>query len=101
MWGETTVLFDSDPTFSVEARSHCTLGYIDIHQMNNFFIKFPKIKQKMIQEVISNPYDHDRERFVHLCRKNIDLFSDLNRDDLRQLFYHSRYKFLNPDEMLF
>ena len=101
MCGEPSIIFDSDPQHSIEGQSYCTIGTIQHQDMLSFFGKFPKLKEKMIHKIITNPFDQGREDFVKLCKENIEFLKGFKSNDLRQLFYSCMHLFLNPAELLF
>ena len=42
-----------------------------------------------------------RERFVEICTRDIDYMKNLHPDIIRQLYYHSKQRFYEKNEMLF
>lgn len=99
--GETTILFDSDPQLSIEGQSYCTIGTIEHEGMNKFFGTFPKLRSSMIENIIKNPFDQDREDFVQLCKENITFLKNFSTNELREVFYMCMHLFLNPAQVLF
>ena len=45
--GEVEVLFDSDPMYTIEAMSYCTIGIVSQESFLNVLQKFPEFKYKM------------------------------------------------------
>ena len=76
MLGEIEVIFDNDPIYTIEAMSYCTIGQLEQEKFLDVLNKFPIFKQKMINQILENPYDLDREYFVDTCRKNIIFLKD-------------------------
>lgn len=101
IFGEPQVLFNSDPVQSYEAQNYCTLGQIEYDKMNEFFLDQPRIKESMIESIIKNPYDEDRESFVEICKKNIHFLEKVPEGLIRQLYYSCRHLFFIQDEVLF
>ena len=88
--GEIQVMFDSDPVYSIECMSYCTIGIISKEKFWELITNFPEMKQTVIDFIIQNPHDSDRENFVRLCLGNIDYLSTADEDSLRQLYYRSK-----------
>lgn len=96
-----SAVFESDPLYSIEAQSYCTIGQIEFEKLHQFFGKFPEIKEEMINEVISNPFDSEREHFLSICKNKIPFFLNLPDNLIRQVFYQCQHRFIYPDELLF
>ena len=77
------------------------MGMISLEKMKDFFKKFPKIKLDLINEIISNPYDHERDDFVIMCQNNIPYLQDLQVDTLKKFYYDCKYMFLREEALLF
>lgn len=45
---------------------------------------------RLSNEILDNPYDHDRDDFVKVCRKHIDFFKDEDDEVLKKLYYNSK-----------
>jgi CRP-like cAMP-binding protein len=99
--GETSILFDSDPQYSIEGQSYCTIGTIEEVNMNKFLGNNPKVRQIMIDKIINNHFDENREDFVRLCKENIEFLKHFKSKDLRELYYSCMHLFLNPAQVLF
>lgn len=69
--------------------------------MNKFFGTFPKLRSSMIENIIKNPFDQDREDFVQLCKENITFLKNFSTNELREVFYMCMHLFLNPAQVLF
>ena len=50
--GEIQVIFDSDPTYSIECMSYCTIGIITKDKFWEFIASFPEMKQVVIDQII-------------------------------------------------
>ena len=59
------------------------------------------MKVQLIQNVIANPYDTDREDFVDLCLTKIPFFQEFDKNWLRIMFYQCQHDFVSPDQVLF
>lgn len=59
------------------------------------------MKQVVIDQIIQNPHDSERENFVRLCRENIDYLQMADEDLLRQLYYRTKQGFVEPGQILF
>lgn len=65
--GETSVIFNSNPIYTVKAMSYCTIGVINEQNFNDFLSHFPGMRQFIMNQIIHNPYDLEREEFVKLA----------------------------------
>jgi len=45
------------------------------------------MKKWIVDEIIWNPYDSDRDEFVRLAKQHVDYFSRTDEDVLKKLFY--------------
>jgi CRP-like cAMP-binding protein len=99
--GETQVLFDSDPAYSIECQSYCTIGVISREKFIEVTTSFPDIRQTMIDQVLGNPYDDEREQFVDICKQSISYLKNADKDTLRQLFYRAKQQFYDSKQVLF
>lgn len=99
--GETSVIFDVDPTFSIEAMSYCTIGMITQVNFLEFLNHFTQMRKFLIDQIIHNPYDFEREEFVKLCQNNIEFLREADQDVIRQLFYRTKSKFFEQGQQLF
>ena len=43
----------------------------------------------MIQQIIDDPFDEDRDYFVQTCKTRIDYFGKLTENNLKKLYYKS------------
>ena len=60
--------------FSIECATYCTIGVITKENFWEMITTYPEMKQQVIDQIIQNPHDHERESFVKLCSENIDYF---------------------------
>ena len=67
MIGAVSVIFDCNPFVSVESKSYCTIATIPKYDFKELLCFFPCIKQPIIDSIINNPYDMDRDYFVYKC----------------------------------
>lgn len=67
MKGEICVIFDSDPIYSIEVMSYSTIGHITKENFIEFLNHFPHMRPYIIDQIIHNPYDYEREEFVKIC----------------------------------
>ena len=72
--GQTHALFDSYPMVTVETDSYCNVGCIFYRQFKEIFHKFPEMKKSMMDEILWNPYDKDRDQFIKTCQKHVAYF---------------------------
>ena len=63
--------------------SYCTIGVIDQIAFNEFIAHFNDLRRFIIDQIIHNPYDLEREEFVKLCQNNIEFLHDCDQDILR------------------
>lgn len=59
------------------------------------------MKKFIIDQIIHNPYDLDREEFVKLCQNNVEFLRDADHDILRKLYYRTKQKFFEEGQKLF
>jgi len=69
--------------------------------MKNILVESPGLKHEMIEEILENPYDVDRDEFVKLCRTQINYFKKVDEDVLKQLYYRTTKKFVVSQGTLF
>ena len=62
--GDTQIIFDMTPTFTVETMTYSNVGVVYYDEFKEFFERFPDMKKCLMDEIIWNPYDKDREAFV-------------------------------------
>ena len=93
--GEIQVLFDTLPTFTIETESYCNLATITFKKVKKFMETNQHVKQDMIDEIMWNPYDYERDEFIKLCRKNVPYFRYVHDDFLKKVYYHSKLEFIN------
>lgn len=94
--GSQQLIFDSLPLKTVETASYCNIGVISFHNFRNFFLKFPEIRHIMTDEIIWNPYDTMRDKFLQYCRKQIPYLASAGEITLRKLYYKSNQKLYGP-----
>ena len=85
--GDTQITFSTHPTFTIETTSYCNFGVIHGSHFLELFVKFPDMKKWIVDEIIWNPYDSDRDEFVRLAKQHVDYFSRTDEDVLKKLFY--------------
>ena len=81
--GEPQVLFNSGLNYSLECVTYCNIGIIQKEKINEYFMDYPDMKDAMIQNVINNPYDRERDIFVNICKSNIHFLSEVDLKLLR------------------
>lgn len=99
--GDTSIIFGTPSTYSVETESYCNIGVIDGYDVSDVLNKYPKVKSDIRDEILWNPYDRLREHFIEMCRKHIPYLKNAEEDLLKRLYYQSRQQFLEPSQMLF
>ena len=92
---------ETAPEFSVESVSYCTIGKIDYKTFCEMCTQMPQVKTSLINSIISNPFDHEREFFVQNVKRNIDFFQNLPDDLLKQLYYRSTWRFYDYSQNVF
>ena len=55
----------------------------------------------MIEEILWNPYDYQREKFVMSCRKHIPYLRNVEEHVLQKLYYQSELVSLESNQTLF
>ena len=55
----------------------------------------------MINNIVRNPYDIDREAFVKICKSNIHFLTDVDDSVVRELYYRSTHHHYIQNEKLF
>ena len=81
--------------------SYCTIGVINEQNFQDFLSHFGSMRQFIINQIIHNPYDLEREEFVKLAQNNIEFLRDADQDILRQLFYRTEQRFYEQGQKLF
>lgn len=99
--GETQILFGSEPTYSIETRTYCTVGTISQKDFLDICNSCPVLKQTMIDDIMSNPFDTEREWFVEVCQDSIDYFRYIDDDVLRELYYSAKHRYCESGQTLF
>ena len=89
MVGQRYVIFDSNPDISYLASSYCTLGKIDSNDFTSMMNNFPNVKLHLVNKIISNPYDEERDFFVQVCKDKIPYLAQMKDTFIRQLFYRA------------
>ena len=84
--GEICVIFNSNPVNTIESMSYCTIGMINEQNFLDFLSHFTKMKKFIIDQIIHNPYDLDREEFVKLCQNNVEFLRNADLDIIRKLY---------------
>jgi len=62
---------------------------------------FPDTKQPLINSIINNPYDLERDFFTQHIMQQIPYFNGLSRNFLRTIYYRSRIEFFDQDQIIF
>lgn len=99
--GLAQCVFDSDPLYTVEAMSYCTVAVISKENFNKIMTKHKQLRGNIIEQTIHNPYDAQRENFVKICQERISYLKKVDIDLLRQLYYMTKHKFYDNKEVLF
>lgn len=99
--GVTQVLFDTNPVYTIETQSYCSVGVVANTKFWELITAYPDLKKAFKDQVIQNPFDSERELFVQLCKKSVDYLSDADEDMLRQLFYRSKQQFYDIGQVVF
>lgn len=61
----------------------------------------PDIKLDLINGIVNNPYDFDRDYFVQKCQFEIPIFQNLDVNFLKQLYYRCETNFYEQDQIIF
>ena len=83
MINEVAAAFETAPEFSVESVSYCTIGKISFKIFQDMLGQKPIVRESLIESIISNPYDHEREFFVENCRRHVEFFKKMPYEYLR------------------
>ena len=83
MINEVAAAFETAPEFSVESVSYCTIGKISHEVFKDMLFQIPYVGESLVNSLITNPYDHEREFFVESCRRHIDFFKTIPINYLR------------------
>ena len=75
----THILFDSQPNETIETQTYCTLGAISHKKFNDICTECPDLKQLMLDRIMNNPFDYEREWFVKVCQKRIKYFRQIDQ----------------------
>jgi hypothetical protein len=100
MLGATQIIFDSDPIYSVETQSYCTIGSISKDDIGIFFNMFPKMRCTFINEITSNPFDFDCKEFVELCKSRIPFLSCFDDYLLKMIYYECEHEIIYPSQVM-
>lgn len=101
MVNEVAAAFETAPEFSVESVSYCTIGKINYRIFQDMLSQLPNVRECLIDSLITNPYDHEREFFVENCRRHIDFFKKMPYKYLRQIYYRSTWRFYDYSQVVF
>ena len=85
--GEIALVYNTQPLESVETKSYCSIVKINNHAFNEMLVHYPHIKTRIINQIINNPYDLERDFFIKKCRQHIPYFKSLDDDTLKELYY--------------
>lgn len=64
MIGAVNVIYDNKPSVTVQARNYTTIGLIGATDFKEMLLFSPDIKLDLINGIVNNPYDFDRDYFV-------------------------------------
>lgn len=62
--GEEQVIFGSQPIYSMDSLTYCSIGLVSAQNINELLKQYPHIHSLMKKEILDNPYDYEREYFV-------------------------------------
>lgn len=48
-----------------------------------------------------NPYDHDRDFFIQVCKREVEYFKKVSVEVLKELYYRSTHHFIEREEQMF
>jgi hypothetical protein len=89
MIGDEWAIFDCAPALSIETTSYNTVARITHEDFIYMTYENLDIKEKIINSVIKDPYDEDRDFVVSVFRKKIPYLKKIDENLLKQLFYRS------------
>jgi len=101
MIGVASVIYECNPFTSVEALSYCTIATIPNFDFKEMMCFFPEIKQPLVNSVLDNPYDLERDFVAKVCMQQIPYFSNLRTKFLRTVYYRSAIRFYDQDSVIF
>ena len=92
MIGEISAVFDSAPLFSVETKSYCTIAMIRNRFFKEMLNKFEDLEASLVNGILENPHDYEREYFVENVIRNVDYFKNCSGRILREIYYRGTIK---------
>ena len=85
--GDISVIFDQAATYSIETETYSIMGVVSPEDVQDILIKYPQLRKDIMEEILWNPYDYQREEFVTACRKHIQYLLNAEEEVLLKLYY--------------
>lgn len=99
--GHVNVLFDNYPQMTVKCGSYCTIAKLDGPGFNEIMKVHYDLKDNLINSIIKNPYDIDRDFFLTFCVPKIPYLRHMPIELSSQIYYRSKQIQYKQDEIVF
>ncbi len=98
-FGEIALIYKERRSCSVSSTNFTTLGTIDMQSMYELFVKYPELKQIMIEKI--NEYDDVLKIFFEKTLNSIDFFQGISTEITNELIFSFIPEYHEKDSIIF